>query len=329
MATIKDIAEEVGISAAAVSRILNHKGSFSQETIMKVNHAAQKLGYVSNLMLQKEWEKTSKVIAIILPVMEIRYCDVLLPLLEREAQNYGYDVLLCSSIFDRKKEQECFQKLREKKINGIVLGSYTYDISIWQEQNLPIVTLGYRLDENIAAVRTDNYAAGMVAGKHLLSKGCKKILYIGGYPGGQELDLRYQGLADEIRQRNCELWGYHISVDMQIKSKYADVITQMALEHPDADGIFAETEILGMSCIQVYSGLGYQIPQDIKIVCYGNGFLSDYANPQLTIVKENAEGIARETISILVELIENDNLNAENPKGEHIIQVSLQERKTT
>ena len=329
MATIKDIADEVGISKAAVSRILNHKGSFSQETIAKVERTARKLNYTPASVLQQEAAESSRLIAAIFPPAEFPYFGYLSSLLEQEAYNYGYHLMLCGSLFDREKEEACYRYLREKRICGVFLGSYTHDVTMLDEQDFPVVTMGYKLAENIPAVRTDNFSIGRIAAKHLLSKGCRKLLYITGYPGGLGVDLRYQGFAEEIRLRECELWTYEINMDMQILNDFSDIISQMILELPDADGVFAETDRLALNCIQIYSGLGYRIPDEIKIITYGNIQFSFFSNPKLTLVQENTKEIARRAVELMVNLIEGGKSGGSNLCKEIIVPVSLNERKTT
>lgn len=329
MATIKDIADEVGISKAAVSRILNHKGSFSPETIAKVERVARKLNYTPAAILQQEAAESSRIIAAIFPPAEFSYFGYLCSLLEKELYNYGYNLMLCSSLFDREKEETCYRYLREKRISGVFLGSYTYDVTMLSEQDFPVVTVGYKLADTIPAVRTDNFLIGRIAAKHLLSKGCKKLLYITGYPGGLEQDLRYQGFAEELHSHDCSLWTYEINMDMQLQNNFSDVISQMILEHPDADGVFAETDALALNSIQVYSGLGYRIPEDIKIIAYGNLQFSVFSNPQLTLVQENTNEIARRAVALMVELIENEKSSDGCRAKEIIVPVSLNERKTT
>lgn len=329
MATIKEIADEVGISKAAVSRILNHKGSFSQETIAKVERVARKLNYTPAAVLQQEAAESSRLIAAIFPPAEFRYFGYLSALLEKEAYNYGYNLMLCGSLFDREKEEVCYQYLREKRICGIFLGSYTHDATMLSEQDFPVVTMGYKLADNIPAVRTDNFSIGRIAAKHLLSKGCKKLLYITGYPDGLKSDLRFQGFSEEICVRDCELWSYEVNMDMQIQNDFSDVISQMILEHPDADGVFAETDILALNCIQIYSGLGYRIPEEIKIITYGVPQFSFFSNPKLTLVQENTKEIARRAMSLMVNLIESGEDEDGGLCKEIIVPVSLNERKTT
>lgn len=329
MATIKDIADEVGISKAAVSRILNHKGSFSPETIANVERVAHRLKYTLPSASQQEDVALSKVIAAIFPVVELPYFGLVASLLEKRAYSYGYNLMLCGSLFDRHKEEECFKSLQEKKISGIILGSYTKDITMLENQNLPVVTLGYKLADTIPSVYADNYAAGKIAARHLLSKGCRKLLYITSYQEGLERDLRYKGFADELHIRQLAPWVYQVNMKMQLSNDFSEIITQMALDHPDADGVFAETDALAMNCLQVFPSLGYRIPQDIKVVGYGNPFFSAFSNPKLTIVRENTEEIARRAVSLLVDLIENDEERENLRASEIIVPVSLNEQKTT
>lgn len=329
MATIKDIADEVGISKAAVSRILNHKGSFSSETIAKVERVARKLNYTPIAALQQEEAKASKIIAAIFPTVELPYYGLLASMIEKAAYNYGYSLMLCGSLFDREKEEECFRFLQEKKIDGIILGSYTRDATMVSNQIFPVVTVGYKLAENIPAVRTDNYTIGRIAARHLLSKGCKKLFYITSFPGDRADDLRYLGFKEELSRYGYELWVYHVNVDMQLANDFSSVITQMVMEHPDAEGCFAETDALAMNCLRVFQGLGYRIPDDMKVIGYGNPFFSTFSNPQLTIVRENTKEIAKETVALLVDMIENEENREQYLKKEIEVPVSLDEHKTT
>lgn len=325
MATIKDIADEAGISCAAVSRILNHKGSFNAETISRVEKIARKLNYKPVSLLQQEDQKNNRIIAAIFPSIEIPYFGLLTSLLEKCVYDYGYQLMLCGSVFDRVKEEECFKKLKDGKLSGVLLGSYTFDSASVENENLPIVTIGYKLCDNIPSVSSDNYSAGRIAAKHLISKGCKKFLYITSYVGNLELDLRYQGFKSELS--GFELNIYAVTMEMQIENDFSSVITQMVLEHPDADAIFAETDSLAMNCIQVYSCLGYDIPKDIKIIGYGYPFFSAFSNPKLTLIKENTKEITKRAVDMLVNIIENDSLL--NSKGEVVVPVSIMENRTT
>lgn len=329
MATIQDIANEVGISKAAVSRILNHKGSFSQETIRKVQAAARKFNYSSLSTFRQEEERSMKLLAAIFPTYELPGFGYHVSMLEQAAYDYGYNLLICGSLFDREKEDVVFEYLRERKVNGILLGSYTFDPGRLENIDLPVVTVGYKLSDAIPAVRADDYSAGRLAAKHLYSKGCRKPVYISSYPGELSNDLRGRGFRDEFAVHGIETWEYHADLDMQISNDFTGLISLMPIEHPDADGVFTETEVLGMSCMQTYLSLGFRIPEDIRIIGYGAAFHSMYSYPLLTLVRENTELIARKAVSLLVKRIEKDGTDTPFHEKEIIIPISISERKTT
>ncbi len=335
MATIKDIADEVGISKAAVSRILNHKGSFSAETTEKVWRVAKRLNYLpSGAVPPEESPPGVKVLAAIFPQEESPfgespYYSVLISLLEKAAYDYGYDLMLCGSLYNWENEEDISRHLRERNISGVILGSFSRDVALFHNQNIPVVTVGQKSAEAIPAVRSDNYASGRVAARHLLGKGCRKLLYITSYWSGIAQDERYKGYADELRSFGLEPHGYQLDVNAIHARDVAGIVTQMALANPDADGLFAENYSLALECLRVYAGLGYRIPQDIKIIGYGNSALTPYSIPQMTVVKEDTRQIARRAVSLLVDLIENPERQAEQPGRELVVPVSLEVRQTT
>lgn len=116
---------------------------------------------------------------------------------------------------------------------------------------------------------------------------------------------------------------------MQLSRDFTGVISLMPLEHPEADGVFAETEELGMNCIQTYLSLGFRIPEDVRVIAYGFPFFSQHSYPQLTLIRENTELIARKAVSLLVKQIEAEAGRDAAAEKKILIPVSLWERKTT
>lgn len=329
MATIQDIANEVGISKAAVSRILNRKGSFNEGTKENVFRVAKNIGYPLPGENQLLDEKFFKVIGAVFPMGHIPYYSVLASLLEQAAYSFGYSLMICSSRYDKEKEELFFEELKEKRISGIIYGSFTNDANLPINENLPIVTVGHKLSDNIPVIKTDNYLAGIIAAKHLLVKGCKSLLYISAYQVGKEKDERYKGFFDELQKNKREVSAYFTGIDER-KKDIPSVITQMFVGNPEADGLFVESYTLAVQCLKVCKSLGILVPEDLKIVTYGSPDLSSYSFPEITMVSENTNQIAYEAVSALIDLIENEeesNLALKN--NETIIPVSLVEKQTT
>ncbi|NLJ17593.1 substrate-binding domain-containing protein [Globicatella sulfidifaciens] len=324
MATIQDIADEVGISKAAVSRILNKKGSFSKETIEKVFQTAKKLNYILPNDIKQLEEMDFKIIAAVLPLNNIPYYSIFASYLEQAAYSFGYSLMICSSLYDKEKEEALFSLLREKRINGVIYGSFTNDVKL--QEDLPIVTVGYQVSESIPVVRSDNYMAGILAAKHLLSKSCKKILYISGNQIGKEMDERYLGFQEEIsKYSDIQIFSYFTGVN-ESKKDIPSVISQMLIEHGDADGLFAESSSLATKCLQISQEIGFNVPQDLKIVGYSNEALASLTYPKISYVKENTKQIAFDVVSTLIDIIEGNQNSIEITK---IIPVSFSSNSTT
>jgi DNA-binding LacI/PurR family transcriptional regulator len=238
----------------------------------------------------------------------------------------GYKILLYGSLFNREKEEITLQMLKNNMIDGIILGSFTEDMSHFIQSSLPIVSTGRKIAPHIPVVKTNGIHGGILAAKHLMGKKCKKILYITTYPGDLENeDERFNGFKSVLLEKEIQFWTYQISINEQIHNDFTPMITQMLLEHPDADGIFAETDLLAMSCIQTCCRLGYAVPKDIKIVGYGNHYFSSLTNPALTTVDSDKLLEAQEIVDLLLSMIETDCINVKDV----IIPVSLIERQST
>ena len=272
MATIQDIADEVGISKAAVSRILNRKGKFNDSTKEKVFRVAKEWGYSIPGENQILDEKFFKTIGAVFPTGHIAYYSVLVSLLEQAAYSFGYSLMICSSLYDKEKEELFFEELREKRISGIIYGSFTNDANLPIDENLPIVTIGHQLSENIPTIKS-------------------------------------------INERNKDV---------------PSVITQMFIENPEADGLFVESYTLAIQCLKVCKSLGIVVPEDLKIVTYGNQMLSSYSFPEITMISENTNQIAYEAVSSLIDVIEKDSDETSDIRNKQIIiPVALIEKQTT
>lgn len=307
MATIQDIADAVGISKAAVSRILNHKGSFSEATILKVMTEAKRLNYsVPRAANEEPPAEESRIIAAVFPATASPYFGVLASLCEEEAYKYDYNLLLCGSLFNRKKIAEVFDSLKRKRVQGIILGGFAESDYLDQFSSMPLVTVGYHWDDRIVSVSSDSYSAGVLAARHLFHKGCRHPLYISTYVYGLKYDLRYRGYRDEFEKNGVTVNAYHSERHSVSAETLKGIITQMLLEHPDADCIFAESQSLSLTCLKVTMQMGYSVPQDLRIVGYGNTDAIDYSYPEMTYIKENTAEIAKAAVSEIVERIEGE-----------------------
>lgn len=123
MPTIKDIASLAGVSYGTVSNVLNKKSNVSASKIHKVEMAAKKLGYVSNVQAQNLRKGHSNKICIVVPnFTNIRYANLATGIMET-IRNPEYEVACYASDNDCAKEQSILEHLLPEKPMAIVLST--------------------------------------------------------------------------------------------------------------------------------------------------------------------------------------------------------------
>ncbi|MEY8309001.1 LacI family DNA-binding transcriptional regulator [Erysipelotrichaceae bacterium 51-3] len=325
MASLKDIADRVGISKAAVSRILNGKGSFSRDTIYKVEKAARELNYTLPSMAAEENNNSANTIGLIVPLSHVPYFGVLSSRIEAAAYDYGYGLLLCSSAYEHLNSEEFAAWLRRHRVSGLIVGVMLNHPAELTDLGLPVVSAGLEIAPEIPSVSADNLSMGRIAARHLLSRGCKNLLYISNSNSGLKNDHRYRGFYQELEKNQLVAWPTILADDHNDSRAIKEMITEMLMDHPEADGIFAESQTLALECVRTLQDLGYRIPEEIKVIGCGSPYFGSYAVPRLTILEENTDLIAKKTVSLLADLIEGG-----HPTNDHLtVPVSLQINQTT
>src|SRR5690606_5987687 len=175
MATIKDVAEKVGVSVTTVSRVLNNRGYLSEDLKRRVREAMEELNYQPNEIARSLFRKKSNIIGLIIPDISHPFFGEIAKQIEYYAYKNQYKILLCNSQLNKKKESEYINMLKASQVDGIIMGSHTLDIREYSSINLPVATLDRHVSETIPYVSSDHYQGCVLATKLLLTKGCQKI----------------------------------------------------------------------------------------------------------------------------------------------------------
>lgn len=323
MATIKDVAEVAGITVTTVSRVLNNRGYISEKTRKKVYDAMQQLNYRPNEMARSLLRKKSNLIGLIIPTVAHPFFSELTNYIEYYAYKLGYKILLCNSYQDSVKEKEYIMMLKSNQVDGIIMASHTLEIDEYLNVNLPIVAIDRMFSKSIPFITSDNYGGGVLATNLLIDEGCKKLAHISGF-----LDLetpannRYKAFLDVVTKRNIE--SVILETQLGILENYEEIVYKLFEEHPDIDGIFASSDMIGISVIKVARELGKEIPKDLKIVGYDDITFSSLISPSLTTIKQPIEQMGELVIQLLIDQMEQKEVPLEN-----VLPITLVERETT
>ncbi|KYD25299.1 LacI family DNA-binding transcriptional regulator [Parageobacillus toebii] len=296
---LEDVAKVAGVSPTTVSRVLNNRGYISDKTRKKVEEAMKQLNYYPNDLARSLFRKRTNFIGLILPTINNPFFSELTLYIENICAQLGYKIILCNSLGQIEKEKAYLTMLIRHQVDGIIVCSHNRGIEIYEQQELPIVAVDRYLSPTIPVVGSDNYAGGTMAVKHLIDRGCKRIIHING-PIELETPAQLRRKAYEDLVENPIT--YELSQPFDEEEQIL-IIKKIFEEHPETDGIFASDDMIAASCLKVARELQINVPEQLKIVGYDGTKTVMNLLPQLTTIKQPIEDIAKTAVSKLLELI--------------------------
>ena len=306
MATLKDVAKASGLTVGTVSRVLNNRGYISDKTREKVYRVMKELDYQPNEMARSLSKQKNNIIGVILPQIEHPYFAKVLSRLEREAAKQGYRIMLFVSRNKEKREEQCIEMCKSGRVAGVVLCSGSFETEKFRGLDFPLITLERSMDEGTLSIECDNYQGGTRAAQHLIDKECHKLMYIRGMSAGEDVrmpaDFREVAFRDTCAKTKTENVVIVTEKQMFDSMEYYEFVREKLIEHPDVDGVFASSDVIGAYVLQACYDLNIEVPGRLKIVGFDDVNIAQFTSPGLTTIHQPVEQMAEQAISAIVQI---------------------------
>lgn len=301
MATLKDVARETGLTVSTVSRVLNNRGYISENARQNVYAAMKKLNYQPNEMARSLSNQKSNMIGIITPHIVQPYFAKMISCLEQAAYERKHRILLFNSKDKGEIEDECIELCKSNRVASVILCSASFHTEKFMNLDFPLITLERFLDEGTAVVECDNYRGGVLAAEHLIDRGCRHILHIGGVnQQSMPADMRRAGFEEVCARRSVDFTSIYQEEDMYVKLDYYDVIRNALADYPKTDGIFASSDVIAAQAIQVCGEKSIVVPDQMKIVGYDDVGIASLTTPCITTIHQPVKEMADAAIDIAI-----------------------------
>jgi len=311
--TIKAIAKELGVSNSTVSKALSDSHEISKETKDRIRAFAKYSNYKPNsLALQLRNQKT-KVIGVIIPKIVHHFFSTVISGIENTATERGYNVMICFSNNSYKREVENLEVLTNGSVDGLLVSLSKETLENHESlhfQNLienetPLVMFD-RVDDRIQCdkVIVDDKGAGYKATKYLLETGCEKIGLITTPQHITVGALRRDGYERALREKGISIQRKLIAEVDEEKDLHQEIL---ALFEQEMDAIFAVNEIYAAVAIRIAKEKGLRIPQDISVIGFTDGLISEYSSPSITTIVQHGYTMGKQAAELLLDRIENKN----------------------
>jgi DNA-binding LacI/PurR family transcriptional regulator len=311
--TIKDIARELGISPSTVSKALKGHPDISRGTKKAVEELVARWGYRPDPIALSLQGGLSKSIGVIVPEIVHYFFSTVISGIEDLAYESGYHVMFCQSNESFGREVRAVQTLLSSRVDGILvsLSKETRDFDHFRkiiDSGIPLVFFDRICEElDTDRVIVDDEAGAFEAVRHLILTGCKNIVHLSGPPNLNIGKSRKSGYLKALAEHNMEVKEENII--MCDSSADADrIIPELLTRDPRPDGIFAVNDLTAAEAMRVFKNHGFRVPDDISIIGFTSGIISDLTDPPLSSVEQHGYSVGMEAVRLLIDHIERSNV---------------------
>jgi len=320
--TLKDIAEVVGKSVAAVSRALNDYSDISEETRAYVKQVAKDMGYRPNLMARRLQKRATDTLGFILPVLSPRdsdpYFGELLAGIASEATKHGFD-LLVSTCTPGPTEKQAYQRLlNSRRVDGIVVARPRWSderVELLLEEQFPFVVIGpNQLPDEALTVSDDAIEGARLIVEHLVGQGHEQIALI-----NAPLDLIFAsnyltGFRGAMVKANLPVKDDFIE-ESEITQADGYRAAQLLLSRTEAPtAIITADDVVALGVMAAAQDQGLEIGNGLAVTGYGDIVLSEHSQPPLTTIHRPTHAMGQRACRMLI-----TRLRGESPKQNQIV----------
>ncbi|WP_035567166.1 LacI family DNA-binding transcriptional regulator [Hymenobacter sp. IS2118] len=309
--SIKDLAQQLNLSISTVSRALADHRDISEATKQRVRQLAQELSFRPNQLAAALRKGHSKNLGVIVPHIKGYFFPAVLNGIEKVATREGFNVMMCQSNEDLRREKRNIETLLDAQVEGILMSvsatthPETEHFEQVRRQGIPLVFFDRvpELPQSMAVV-LDDFQGAYQAVSHLIAQGCTRIAHLAGPQHLNTSRNRCLGYLEALRAHGItheEQWLYSLPT-------LTHEAGRLGMQHlldaaPQLDGLFAAYAIPTVGALEVLREQGRRVPQDLALACFSNEPFTAMTQPQLTVIDQRAEQMGETAVRLFLQLL--------------------------
>ncbi len=310
--SLKDLADELGVSIATVSRALRGSHEVGEEMKEKVKALAKKYYYRPNPFAQSLRKEAPRVIGVVVPNLVTHYFAAVLDGIEEYAMSKGYSVFSSNSHENHEREKLAIDNFISMHVEGIIacLAQDTVDYSHFIEihdMGIPLVFFARTcLPELFSQVVANGDIAAQEATQHLIENGCKRIAFVGG-PNHLDMVIRRKhGYLEALRENKIPIDRQLVACGKIDFDTARNATIQMLKSPNPPDGILAFNDIVTYAAFDAIKSLDLKIPDDVAIIGFTDGDSAAFVTPKLSAIMDQAVKQGMKVCELLLRNINGD-----------------------
>ena len=311
--TIRDVAEQAGVSVSTVSHVLNgndqHVSSEKRHLVLEVMN---RLKYRPNAIARSMVKQKTATIGLVISELDNPLFVPVAAGVEEVLRPAGYNIVLASAP-DAEREKQAIETLRSQQVDGFIFMAlslcfpYQHLIQL-KEEGVPFVVINRALeDREINQVSWDDRGTAYLATRHLLQLGHTRIGMISGplnnIPPRRSALERHQGWLDALQEQ-----GLHMPDEWLVDGLYTyeggyqaivQLVEQGTAQLPDA--LFIASDAMAVAALKALYQAGIKVPEDMAVIAIGDPPFAAYTQPALSTFILPVPEAGRRAAHILLE----------------------------
>jgi LacI family transcriptional regulator len=309
--TIKDVAQAAGVSTQTVSRVMNKFSYVSEKTRQRVEEVVGQLGYNPSTLARSLIQQRSYTLGVVTFGLKHIGPSRTLNGVADKADELGYMLLMKElDNFDTNKIDDVIASLLARQVDGIIwVAPEIGDNHAWVNESMdkipvPVMFLAMCPRDGIFSVTTDNYQGGVLAVRHLLDCGRKRIGHISGPLTWWEADERKRAWYETLNAAELDAPDCHCTEGNWSSASGEQAFIKLLASFPDMDAVFVGNDQMALGVLREAARRGIGIPDQLAVVGFDNIPESAYFYPSLTTISQDLQLLGEQAVQNVVEMIQ-------------------------
>lgn len=310
--TMADVAQEMNVSKATISRALNGKEDISDELKKKIIAKCHEMGYAINYNAKALSSNRKQIIGIIVNELinskgEFFYKEIYTNIVV-ELEKKGYTSILKIVSNQEQREFAVPAFLKNQMVDGIIIiGELSNNyVTTLDNFKIPTVLVDFDLgDLKHDSVVTNNIASMAKVTKEFIERGFKDIAFVGNEKLTNSICERYWAYQMEMQKNHLETIVIEEICNINEEPKYN-------LADLTADVYLCNNDYSAYRLIEFFKDNGIDVPREKKVIGFDNTFYSEISRPQISTCDVRRDSMALSAIDLLFKRIEEPNTTIAN-----------------
>src|SRR5918995_396035 len=307
MASLREVAQQAGVSLATASRVASGSVAVRQETRERVEEVMRELLYVP-----PGRKPATGAIGLLVPELSNPVFPALAQAMEARATEAGLATILCNTTAAAFREADYVHMLLERRVDGMIFiscemthlaGDHEHYGRLVDEGARLVFVNGALEGLDVPCVSVDERHAGFVATQHLIALGHERIGFVAGPADYLPTREKAAGRDEALRQAGLNPDGLVAHGDFTLEGGRR-ALRQLLAKPNRPTAVICSSDVIAIGVVQEAREAGLDVPCDLSVVGFDGIEAAGWVDPPLTTIAQPIEQIAATAVDLLLTVID-------------------------